>query len=186
MAYTQSPAGEVQHWARWSCHRGEYTLFEDCDRWLRVPRSGATPLHTVDLPLHRYYWHEVAKPGSYRHICLEESDAFVWALTERFHRTDELGHQCLHLGDNSAQVFAKAKGRSPNYLMNVRCRRVLALELLGDLVTFELYVPSAKNPSDKASRRFATHLGRNTGRVQIDGLQYAETAGLTSPSFPVS
>ena len=54
----------------------------------------------------------------------------------------------IHLGDNSAQVFAKAKSRSSTFLMNVRCRRVLALELLGDIVAFDLYVPSKKNPSD--------------------------------------
>ena len=48
LAYTTLPEGEVQHWTRWACHRAEYTLLEDCDRWLRVPRSGATPLHTVD------------------------------------------------------------------------------------------------------------------------------------------
>jgi len=82
----------------------------------------------------------------------------------------------VHLGDNSAQVFAKAKGRSSNFLLNVRCRRVLALKLLGDLFTFILYVPSAKNPSDKASRVYARHHKRGKGKVQFDNFQVDETA----------
>ena len=98
----------------------------------------------------------------------------MWALTERFRRAGELGHRCLHLGDNSAQVFTKVKGRSSNYLMNVRCRRVLALELVGDLTTFMLYVTSTSNPSDKASHVFASHEKRLNGRVQGDGDVYAE------------
>ena len=173
LAYTDLPRGDAQLWSRWSCHRGDFTLLEDHDRWLHVPRSGATPLETVDLPLHRFFWHTVSKPGGRKHICLEEFDAFVWALTERLHRRDEHHRRCVHLGDNSAQVFAKAKGRSSTWLMNVRCRRVLALELAGDLVCFIIYVPSAKNPSDKASRVYAkrslVHGCRDVGRPEVAG-----------------
>ena len=157
LAYTELPPGDAQLWARWACHRGDFFLLEDDSRWLHVPRTGTTPLETVDLSLHRFFWHTVPKPGGFKHICLEEFDAYVWALTERLHRRDENSRRCLHLGDNSAQVFAKAKGRSSTWLMNVRCRRVLALELAGDIVGFMIYVPSAKNPSDKASRIFARH-----------------------------
>jgi hypothetical protein len=99
LAYTTLNNLDTRLWARWACHRGEYFLLEDADRWLRVPKDGATPLHTVDLPIDKFFWHEVAKPGGYKHICLEESDAFVWALTERFHRDGELGCRCLHLGE---------------------------------------------------------------------------------------
>ena len=137
-----------------------------------------TALNTVDLPLQRFFWHEVPNPGGYQHICLEESDAYIWALTERFHHGRELDHRCIHLGDNSPQIFAAGKGRSSTFLMNVRCRKALGLQALGNLQTFHIYVPSRFNPSDKPSRVFATHTARNGGKVQLESGELMSELGL--------
>ena len=136
LAYTSLQPGDAQLWVRWATRLGEYVLLEDADRWLRIPAAGATPLHTVKSPLHRYFWHSVAKP------------AYVWSLTERLHR-GERNCRCMHSGDNTAQ------GRSSTFLRNVRSRRALALQALGGITVFMLYVPSRANPSDRACRKYA-------------------------------
>ena len=109
----------------------------------------------ADLPLDDHWWIEIPKPGGWAHIALEEYHAFNWSLERRLLRHDEVGCRVLQLGDNTTQVGAHAKGRSSSRALNACCRADAALQIGGDLVAFELWLPSGRNPSDRPSRVYA-------------------------------
>ena len=59
------------------------------------------------------------------------------------------------LGDNQTQVGAHAKGGSSSRVLNHYCRRDCSLQIAGDMVAMELWLPSGDNPSDRPSRVYA-------------------------------
>ena len=120
------------------------------------------------LPLDDYYWHEVPRPGGTSHIAFEEYSAYIWSLERRLLRVGELGTRCLQLGDNQTQVGAHAKGRSSSVALNRYCRQDCALQVAGDLVALELWLPSKENPSDRASRIYAERHRRAAARLRAE------------------
>ena len=117
------------------------------------------------LPLGHHNWLTIGRPGGYRHITLEEADAFVWHLEERILR-GQLAVRGVHVGDNAAQVGAHAKGRSPTRRMNHRCRRVAALQLAADILILEVWERSKFNPADEPSSRYGVRADRRVSAWQ--------------------
>ena len=160
MAYAEVPAPEVQTWAQHAYHKGDYVILHDSYEYLRVDTSTASVMKKAELPLRRYRWHEVARPGRYEHITLEEAAAHVWGLESRLHRPAEHGVRGVHIGDNAAEVGASARGRSSTWRLNFYCRQACAVEIAGSLHPFRLWAPSADNPADRPSSFFGVRAGK--------------------------
>ena len=160
-AYTFADETTVRSWASLASHRGDYTTLL-ADRGLDVPVEGASFMSKASLPIDDFWWYEVPKPGGFSHIALEEYAAHNWSLERRIQRANETSKRVVHLGDNTTQVGAHAKGRSSSRALNCQCRRDMSLQIGGNIVCFELWVASGDNPSDRASRVYA---GRRDGRA---------------------
>lgn len=77
IAYTHLPKGIASVWGRWASHRGDYNILDALEMdGLKVPLSGPKRLQKVKLPMLRFLWHEISRPGFYRNIALEEWAAF--------------------------------------------------------------------------------------------------------------
>ena len=159
LAYIRLPVPEVQSWARVAAHRGDYGLLLQ-ESHLQAPEERHRRLQGAILPLSEHRWATVARPGGWRHICLEESDAFVWHLEERIKR-GEVARRGVHIGDNAAQVSSHAKGRSATRRMNARCRKTCALSLASDVLVFEVWERSKFNPADEPSSRYGVRAERS-------------------------
>ena len=157
------PPALVQRWARFAEFRGDHThLTEDLDL---DPGVVKRPVFKADPPWQDYWWTEVARPGGFQNIALEEWDAVLWSAEDRLRTGREAGCRYLHAGDNTVQVCSAAKGRSSNAAINKRCRRANAIALAGDLTPFILYVPTHRNTADRPSRIFAGDVRLSLGFV---------------------
>jgi len=85
------------------------------------------------------------------HINVLEGEAFIlwvrWLLRSRAHH----GHRVVALVDSAVWLGAASKGRSSSQL-NRLLRRSAALCFAGELLLYVVFVPTAWNPSDGASR----------------------------------
>jgi hypothetical protein len=108
-----------------------------------APELQVDALQRVKLPLHEYFWFEVARPGFFRHIIYEEFAAMEWSLESRILR-GEHDMRVSQVGDKSSAIGAWAKGRSSVWAMNAFCKRVASLQLAANLRAFWLY--SRQNP----------------------------------------
>ena len=108
-AYTKVGTELAQRWASVAAHRGDYTMLcEEHD--FRLPEEKYRRLQGAELPLARYHWKTVGRPGGWDHINVEEYRAFNWAIEERVLR-GENDLRCVRVGDSAAQVGAHAKCR---------------------------------------------------------------------------
>ena len=108
LAYAQAPVPEIQRWVRYCSFRGDYTtLKEDGELY---PGPGRCHLVVANLPLKDYHWHEVSRPGGFRHISEEEFVASNWGLERRLHSPGHFGTRCQEGGDNTTAVGAAVKG----------------------------------------------------------------------------
>ena len=73
---------------------------------LEAPAAEHSRLLGAILPLGRIRWQAVRRPGGWKHITLEESDAFVWPMDERIIRK-QVSIRCVHVGGNAAQEGAR-------------------------------------------------------------------------------
>jgi hypothetical protein len=80
---------------------------------------------------------------------------------EGYHMARNLGdrnpfrHHCLTLlihSDNQGTIGAMAKGRSPNFHINLSVRRTYTTLSSTLIVPIIVYIPSADNPADPISR----------------------------------
>lgn len=85
----------------------------------------------------------------------------------------------LQLGDTTTQVGAHAKGRSSSRALNACCRTDAALQLAGDLVAFELWLPSGLNPSDRPSRVYAGKRKDTPGAAVVSSEIMSHSNGVT-------
>ena len=148
LAYTYLKGGEVQRWSRFCSSPGDLRASR---LTVSIMRGLLAVTCTWQTSTGRH-WHEQGRPRLDRHITLEGLAAQVWGVEGRLHFPSETEARCLHGGDNTAAVSATAKGRSSCRAMHALCRKLNAISLAGGLRCFWFYIPSAKNPSDRASR----------------------------------
>ena len=98
------------------------------------------------------HWCTAHKAGGFQHITLEEADATLWAAEAKLRRPTELFARSALGGDNAPCVGAFRRGRSRSRRLNGRCRRRAAVELAGGFSSFDVWVPTHANPTDRPSR----------------------------------
>ena len=91
---------------------------------------------------------------------MEEYRAFNWSVGPHIHRIGEMSMRCIHLGDNTTQVGAHAKGRSSSRQLNHYCRQDCSIQIVGNIIPFVLWVPSARNPADEPSSKYGIRIAR--------------------------
>ena len=149
LAYAQALVREIQRWVRYCSFRGDYTtLKEDGELY---PGPDRCHLVVANLLLKGYHWHEVSRPGGFRHISEEEFAASNWGLERRLHSPGHFGTRCLESGDNTTAVGAAVRGRSSSCALHKHCRRRVATAISGSLTDFRFYMRSALNPADRPS-----------------------------------
>ena len=136
-------------------------------------------MQKAELPLERYFWHEVARPGHFRHITLEEWSAAVWGLESRIHRL-EIGTRCLQVGDNAAQICSAAKGRSSVRRVNRFRRQAAVVEAAGDLAPFWL------RESTKGTMSVVPHRSSASELLDMRRLTVSWALALAGPSLQSS
>lgn len=101
-------------------------------------------------------WHDVVSIHMTRpeHITLLEGRGVVAAVRHKLRSQHEFGKKHLHFNDNMGVVLLCSKGRSSSFGMLRVCRRLAALCLVSDIFWHVRWVPSEKNVSDRASRRW--------------------------------
>lgn len=153
LAYARVPREEVAAWSQHACHKGGFSVLHGLYEHFGFDAAKASVMKKAELPLQLFRWSEVARPGFYRHITVEEAAAHVWGLEVRLHWPEALGCHVLHLGDNAAEVSSSARGLSPTRRLNT-LRKACAVEVLGGFHPFRLWLASDKNPADRPSRRY--------------------------------
>ena len=83
----------------------------------------------------------------------------VWSLESRLSRPQEYGRRVLLGGDDAAACGSFIRGRSPSFLLNVRCRQSCAVQLVSDINPFFFYVHTKFNPAAAPSRVYCTEKG---------------------------
>ena len=147
------PLDLIQNLARLSDHRGAYTNLSL--PWaIETTGEERCPLHRCHWPDDSFTWTEIARPGGYRMIVLEEMAAQAWSLEERLKRPADFGCRCLQGCDSASGTGALLKGRSSSRLVNEFCERVCAINVAGDLSPFYSWLPTDRNPADAPSSRF--------------------------------
>lgn len=124
LAYARVPTSELAAWAQHACHKGDYSVLRGLYEHLRFDEQRASVMKKAELPLSKYRWSEISRPGYYRHITLEEALAHLWGLELRLHWPEELGARVLHLGENAAEVGASARRRSSTRRLNFLAARL--------------------------------------------------------------
>ena len=156
-AYTDLDEDLVSKAARWSEAKVGITDLSS-PYGLDLDDAGRCCLRRITLP-DGMWWKEIHRPGGHSHITLEEAEAAIWSLLCRLRRPAEVGARCLQGGDNAPQVAAFMKGRSSSKALNGKCRRACAVVMAGALLPFHFWMPSAKNPADRPSRKHLSPLG---------------------------
>ena len=158
-AYMHADIDTVQSWATLAAHRGDYITLLERDE-LPAPPAESSCMQLVDFPTDRYFWHTVPRPGGTSHISVEEYRAFNWSVESHIHRVGEMNMRCVHMGHNTTQVGAHAKGRSSSRQLNHYCRQDCSIQIAGNIIPFVLWVPSARNPTDEPSSKYGIRAAR--------------------------
>lgn len=91
------------------------------------------------------------------HINILELEAALLSTRHMLRSPVTNGHRVNILIDSTVVIGAVAKGRSSSYRLNIRLRRLAALQLIGNLTLVPHWVPTAINPADKPSRSSRHH-----------------------------
>lgn len=91
-AYTQWAEGHVLQACRLSVGKGVHTSLH-LPLGVALDEAGRCALQQISIDPAMHVWKEIARPGGYRHIGLEEAAALLWSLTERLKRPTEVGRR---------------------------------------------------------------------------------------------
>lgn len=151
LAYARVPREEVAAWSQHACHKGDYSVLRGLYEHLSFDESNASVMKKAELPL---TWSEVARPGFCRHITVEEAAGWGWSCGCAGRRSWVAGCRSLATTPpRSGRLLAGAALRAGGRL-NAFLRKACAVEVLGGLHPFRLWVESEKNPVDRPSRRY--------------------------------
>ena len=112
---------------------------------LRLPHGvvlqpdGTAPIERVTMPRGQQ-WRSAARPGGHAHITIEEAEATVWSLESRLHRSNEQCSRVAHGGDNIPAVCAFRRGRSSSFALNLKCRKAMAIQIVGRLMNYAVQI----------------------------------------------
>ena len=90
--------------------------------------------------------------GSPEHINKLELRAVQTALRWRLFRHKESHCKVLHLVDSMVSLQVLNKGRSSSYKLRATCKRIAALQLVGNFMLVLAYTSTKTNPADRPSR----------------------------------
>lgn len=97
-------------------------------------------------------WRSAARA---RHINILEVEALVLALRHMQRSSVTSGKRIVVFIDSLVALGALSKGRSASRRLNRTCRKVAAHSFLADVELLLHWVPTAQQPADAASRRYA-------------------------------
>ena len=90
--------------------------------------------------------------GCTEHINKLELGAVQTALRWRLCKQRETNRRVLHLVDSLVSLQVLNKGRSSSYKLRATCKRIAALQLLGNFMLVLAYTNTKTNPADRPSR----------------------------------
>ena len=119
------------------------------------------------------------------HITLMEAKTRTFNVRHIARKAANHGHKHLLCGDNMSTICMGTKGRASDHGMLVESRKVCAISLAANLTIVDRWIPTRKNVSDAASRKFAgtVHDLSERGR-KLNNIYLSRTSDSASRDTP--